>query len=127
LRGAIPVITQTAEWDEDEHVPIFSTQAISYGFAALDCQAAVFSRFSREILGNSNAEASTDDSDSDIPAQGEHTMIVTGDMSIEDSPAPEPEPTIAFKPSSGNWTWSQALEADRREKAEQRAFETPFG
>jgi hypothetical protein len=72
------VITQTAELDEKEHVPTFSTQAVSYGFAeeeALDRQASIFNRFSREVLGNSNAEVSADDSDSDLPAQGDHTLV----------------------------------------------------
>jgi hypothetical protein len=58
---------------------------------------------------------------------GADTLIVTGDMSAEDEVVPAPESTIAFKPLSGNWTWPQALEADRREKEEQCAFELEFG
>jgi ribonuclease HI len=33
LRGVASVITQIAEWDEEEHVPTSITQAVSYGFA----------------------------------------------------------------------------------------------
>jgi hypothetical protein len=128
LRGEIPVITQTEEWDEDIHVPTFSTQAISYGLAqeeALDQQAEVFDRFSREVLGNSSVEASADESDE--PAQGEHTIVMMGNMIVAYGPDPEPEPTIEFIPWSGNWTWPQAREADRRGKEERRAFEGEFG
>jgi hypothetical protein len=58
LRGVAPVVTQETEWDEDVHLPTFSTPAVSQGFAeeeARDLQATVFNRLSRAILGNSSA------------------------------------------------------------------------
>lgn len=66
-----PVITQTVEWDEDVHLPMFGTQATSYGFAeeeAQEQQEATLNRFSRDSLGNSSADVS-EGADSDVPAQ----------------------------------------------------------
>jgi hypothetical protein len=34
MRGVVPLITQTEEWDEDVHFPQCSKPAISYGFEA---------------------------------------------------------------------------------------------
>jgi hypothetical protein len=57
-------------------------------------------------------------------------MLVVSNEEREEQEEPESEvatlPTIEFKPWSGNWTWPQALEADRREKAELLAFDLEF-
>jgi hypothetical protein len=57
----------------------------------------VFNRFSRDVLGNSSGEA-PEDSDSDLPVQGEHTVVMTADMSPVDDEPSAPQPVIEFKP-----------------------------
>jgi hypothetical protein len=64
---------------------------------------------------------------------GEDTVIMKGGMRVvsDDESTPEEEaatqPTKEFRPWSGKWTWPQALEADRSEKAEQLAVQQEFG
>jgi hypothetical protein len=95
-----------------------------------DLAEVTFNRFSRDVLGNWSAIVSDD---SDVP-QGEHIPVMTGGMRVvsdeeQEESAPEVVtlPTIEFKPWSGNWTWPQALEADRREMAERLAFQQELG
>jgi hypothetical protein len=74
-----PLITQDAEWDEDVHLPTFSAPVVSQGFAEEEARApqdSVFNRFSRDVLGNSSVEFSTDDSESETAAQGGHTLVL---------------------------------------------------
>jgi hypothetical protein len=47
LSRSAPVITQTAEWDEEIHLPPFSTQQKSHKTSRM--------RFSRDVLGNPRA------------------------------------------------------------------------
>jgi hypothetical protein len=105
MRGAVPLIMQTEEHDEDIHLPQFSKSAMIYGFEADEAQDqddATFARFSRDVLGNSSGYVS---GDSDVP-QGQDTIVMTGDMTIVPDDAPEAvaPPTIEFKTWSGNWS-----------------------
>jgi hypothetical protein len=135
-QGTVPDITQTDEWDEDVHLPSFSSRVTSLGLEAHEAQdraESTFDRFSRDVLVNSSA-AMSDDSDG---PQGEHIpVMMSGMRTVSDKEQEERGesqlevvtlPMIEFKPWSGNWTWPQALEADRREKAEGQAFDLEFG
>jgi ribonuclease HI len=115
LQGMAPVITQTDEWDEDEHLPTFSVRATSQGVAEdedRNRKDAMFNRFSRDVLGNSSAEV-PENSDSELPAQWEHTVVMTGDMSVVGEEQSERQPVIDFKPWENTWTWPHAFEAAR--------------
>jgi hypothetical protein len=48
-------------------------------------------------------------------------------MGIVENEEVVPKPTIEFKTWENNWSWPKAMEADRREKAEHRAFDVEFG
>jgi hypothetical protein len=118
MRGVDPLITQTEEYNSEDSMPQFSKAAMTYGFEADEAQDqadATFNRFSRDVLGNSSAQASDD---LDVP-QGQDTLVVTGDMTVEE---PAPPSSFQFKTWSGNWTWPQTCEADRREREERATF-----
>jgi hypothetical protein len=81
--GVVPLITQDVEYDEDVHLPPFSTKAVRYGFSEEEARERAdteFNSFSRHVLGNSSAPVS-DISESDI-LQGQDTIVMTGDMSV---------------------------------------------
>jgi hypothetical protein len=82
-RDVDSIVKQVDEYDEDTHLPPFSTKAISYGFNQEEIQEqrdAQFAGFSREVLGNSSSVVS-DDSESDVP-QSQDTIVMTGDMNV---------------------------------------------
>jgi hypothetical protein len=81
MRGAVPLVTKTEEYDEDIHLLPFSTRAIGYGLGeeeARDQAKSTFDHFARDVLGNSSTQVSDD---SDVP-QGQDTIVVTSCMSI---------------------------------------------
>jgi hypothetical protein len=121
--ASAPVVTQVDEWDESGPMPDFATSAQSQNWAADEERArqqAIFNHFSRNVLGNSSAPVSTDDSDSDmlVTNPDSNTIIVGGDARIEDedqavSSAPHP------------WTRDSLADA-QRDAARQRAFEEQY-
>jgi hypothetical protein len=68
-----------------------------------DQQDATFNRFSLDVSGNSTAEAS-ENSDSDLQDQGEHTVVMTGDMNVVDEELSGAQPMIQFKSWENTWT-----------------------
>jgi ribonuclease HI len=129
-QSAVPVITHTDEWDDESQPPTFSAHVTSLGLEQddqQDVQELTFRDCSRNVLGNARAQASDD---SDVQ-QGEDTLVMTWKMQVvpDEELASEvsAQLTFEFKPWSKNWTWPQALEADRREKADRLAFQQEFG
>jgi hypothetical protein len=85
-----------------------------------------FRHFSHGILGNSSADVSTEDSDSDMPTQGDHTLVMNGGMRIEDGGIVD-LPEVPFKTSDPHYSWAQAKTDADRERAEEQAFLAEFG
>jgi hypothetical protein len=94
MKGVVPLITQSEEYDDDIHLPEFSTRAIGYGFGegdARDEEDRTLRHFVNDVLGNSSTPVSDDDmvavasdsppvsDDSDVP-QGQDTLVMTSDM-----------------------------------------------
>jgi ribonuclease HI len=78
---ATEIITQTEEWDEDEHLPTFSSMAIGFGFGeeeAEEVRDRTLRHFLPEVAGNSSTSVSDDadpDPESDVQ-QWEDTLII---------------------------------------------------
>jgi hypothetical protein len=67
MKGVVPLITQTEEYDEDLHLQPFSTRAIRYGFGEEEARDEADSkcrRVGQDVLGNSSTPVSED---SEVP------------------------------------------------------------
>jgi ribonuclease HI len=125
MRDVDQLITQDDELDEDLHLPTFSTEVCSLALEATDCDRE-FRHFSHDILGNSTAEVSPEDSDSDMRTQGDHTLVMNGGMRVEDGGIVD-LPGVPFKTWDSHYSWAQAKADAARGRAEEQAFIAEFG
>jgi hypothetical protein len=140
MQGIEPVIRQTEEYADEEHMPQFSRRAMTYGLEQEEAQdrmsQATFTNFSHNILGNSSAQVSDD---SDVPPQGESIPVLTRDMQVVSDSAPntqettvedvhmvEVAPGIWESPSVAPYAWSNSYAQARQAGLEQRAMEQHF-